>query len=303
MPGPDHQASAEPAELAALVRGIRVVEAALGDGRKVAAAAESNTAAVARKSLVALRDIAPGSILTLDSVGVRRPGTGLPPALRIVRRGPHRQNAHRRRHPVDPGHGGMRKVTAITVARSDYGILLPVLRVLKADRDIELRLIVAGMHLAPEFGSTWRAIEADGFTIDERVEMLVASDTPEGVAKSMGIGTMGFAASYSRHRPDILLTIGDRPEMHAAVIAALPFTIPVAHIHGGEVSLGAIDDALRHSMTKLSHLHFVATERCARRVRQMGEEAWRVTVSGAQGSTTCATWFCSRLPSWKHVFR
>lgn len=177
----------------------------------------------------------------------------------------------------------MRNVTAVTVARSDYGILLPVLRALKADPEIDLRLMVAGMHLAPEFGSTWRAIEADGFTIDDRVEMLVASDSPEGIALSMGIGAMGFARVYSRRRPDILLAIGDRAEMHAAVIAALPFTIPVAHIHGGEVSIGAIDDALRHSMTKLSHLHFVATERCAGRVKQMGEEPWRVTVSGAPG--------------------
>ncbi len=159
------------------------------------------------------------------------------------------------------------------------------------------------MHLAPEFGSTWRAIEADGFTIDDRVEMLVASDTPEGVAKSMGVGTMGFAQIYSRRRPDILLAIGDRAEMHAAVIAALPFTIPVAHIHGGEVSLGAIDDALRHSMTKLSHLHFVATERCARRVKQMGEEPWRVTVSGAPGLDNLRDMVYCPPPNWKHAFR
>jgi UDP-N-acetylglucosamine 2-epimerase (non-hydrolysing)/GDP/UDP-N,N'-diacetylbacillosamine 2-epimerase (hydrolysing) len=137
------------------------------------------------------------------------------------------------------------------------------------------------MHLSPEFGLTVRAIEADGLPIEDRVEMLLSSDSPEGIAKSMGLGTIGFAQVYGRQRPDILLTLGDRAEMHAAVLAALPFKIPVAHIHGGEISLGAIDDALRHSMTKLSHLHFVATERCARRVVQMGEEPWRVTVSGA----------------------
>jgi UDP-N-acetylglucosamine 2-epimerase (non-hydrolysing)/GDP/UDP-N,N'-diacetylbacillosamine 2-epimerase (hydrolysing) len=175
----------------------------------------------------------------------------------------------------------MRHITAVTVARSDYGIFLPVLRRLRDDPDIQLHLIAAGMHLSPEFGLTIRAIEADGLPIDDRVEMLLSSDSPEGIAKSMGLGTIGFAQVYGRRRPDILLTLGDRAEMHAAVIAALPFKIPVAHIHGGEISLGAIDDALRHSMTKLSHLHFVATERCARRVVQMGEESWRVTVSGA----------------------
>jgi len=110
---------------------------------------------------------------------------------------------------------------------------------------------------------------------------LLLSDTPEGIAKSMGLGTIGFAQVYGRRRPDILLALGDRAEMHAAVVAALPFTIPVAHIHGGEVSFGAIDDAMRHSITKLSHLHFVATQRCAERIVQMGEEPWRVTVSGA----------------------
>jgi UDP-hydrolysing UDP-N-acetyl-D-glucosamine 2-epimerase len=177
----------------------------------------------------------------------------------------------------------MRTITAVTVARSDYGILLPVLRRLQEDPELELRLIVSGMHLSPEFGLTYRAIEADGFAIDDRVEMLLSSDTPEGIAKSMGLGTAGFAQAYARRPPDILLALGDRAEMHAAVVAALPFLIPVAHVHGGEVSLGAIDDALRHSITKMSHLHFVATERCARRVVQMGEEPWRVTVSGAPG--------------------
>jgi len=113
--------------------------------------------------------------------------------------------------------------------------------------------------------------------------MMLSSDTPEGVAKSMGLGTIGFAQAYARSRPDILLVLGDRFEMHAAVVAALPFGIPVAHIHGGELTLGAMDDALRHSITKMSHLHFVATEDYARRVIQMGEEPWRVLVSGSPG--------------------
>lgn len=175
----------------------------------------------------------------------------------------------------------MRTLGVVTVARSDYGIYLPVLRKIQADPELRLQLIVSGMHLAPEFGLTVKAIEADGFEIADRVEMLVASDTPEAVAKSMGLGLIGFAQSYARLRPDILLVLGDRFEMHTAALAALPFKIPVAHIHGGELTEGAIDDALRHSMTKLSHLHFVATDEYARRVIQLGEQPWRVTVSGA----------------------
>jgi len=169
----------------------------------------------------------------------------------------------------------------VTVARSDYGIYLPLLRKIQSDPDLHLYLIVAGMHLSPEFGLTVEAIEADGFDIGDRVEMLLSSDTPQGIAKSMGLGTIGFAQAYARFRPDILVVLGDRFEMHAAALAALPFKIPVAHIHGGEITQGAIDDALRHSMTKLSHLHFVSTQEYARRVIRMGEEPWRVVVSGA----------------------
>ena len=175
----------------------------------------------------------------------------------------------------------MRTIGVVTVARSDYSIYLPVLKKIQADPNLRLHLIVAGMHLSPEFGSTVDAIEEDGFEIGDRVEMLLSSDTAEGVAKSMGVGTMGFAQCYARSRPDILIVLGDRFEMHAAASAALPFTIPVAHLHGGEITEGAIDDALRHSITKLSHLHFVASEEYRLRILQMGEEPWRVTVSGA----------------------
>jgi len=177
----------------------------------------------------------------------------------------------------------MRTIGVVTVARSDYGLYLPVLRRIQAEPDLRLHLIVAGTHLSPDFGLTVREIERGGFPIGDRVEMMLSSDTPEGVAKSMGLGTIGFAQAYARSRPDILLVLGDRFEMHAAVVAALPFGIPVAHIHGGELTLGAMDDALRHSITKMSHLHFVATEDYARRVIQMGEEPWRVLVSGSPG--------------------
>jgi len=188
---------------------------------------------------------------------------------------------HRGWHAAYAGDAGVRTIGVVTVARSDYGIYLPLLRKIQADPDLRLHLIVAGMHLSPEFGLTVKAIEADGFEIGERVEMLLSSDTPEGIAKSMGLGTIGFAQAYARFQPDILVVLGDRFEMHAAALAALPFKIPVAHIHGGEITQGAIDDALRHSMTKLSHLHFVSTQEYAQRVIQMGEEPWRVTVSGA----------------------
>jgi UDP-hydrolysing UDP-N-acetyl-D-glucosamine 2-epimerase len=169
----------------------------------------------------------------------------------------------------------------VTVSRSDYGIYQPVLERIRDDPDLALRLFVGGMHLSPEFGLTVREIEADGFEVAERVEMLVSSDTPEGVALSMGIGTMGFARAYARVRPDILVVLGDRFEMHSAAVAAVPFCIPIAHIHGGESTLGAIDEQIRHSITKLSHVHFVATEAYASRVLQMGEEPWRVVVCGA----------------------
>jgi UDP-hydrolysing UDP-N-acetyl-D-glucosamine 2-epimerase len=175
----------------------------------------------------------------------------------------------------------VRTIGVVTVGRSDYGIYLPILRRIQPEPDLHLHLIAAGMHLSPEFGLTVCAIEEDGFEVSERVEMLLSSDTPEGIAKSMGLGTIGFAQAYARSRPDILLVLGDRFEMHAAVVAALPFRIPVAHIHGGEGTEGAIDDCLRHSITKLSHIHFVATEEYAGRVIQMGEEPWRVIVSGA----------------------
>lgn len=156
-----------------------------------------------------------------------------------------------------------------------------MLRRIQADPDLSLHLIVGGMHLSPEFGLSVNAIERDGFPIGDRVEMLLSSDTPIAVAKSMGLGVIGFAESYARKRPDLLLAMGDRFEMHAAVLAAVPFGIPIAHIHGGEVTTGAIDDALRHGISKFAHLHFPATADYADRLRRLGEEPWRITVSGA----------------------
>jgi UDP-hydrolysing UDP-N-acetyl-D-glucosamine 2-epimerase len=176
-----------------------------------------------------------------------------------------------------------RAIGVVTGARSDYGLLRPVLKRIVADPQLKLVLFVTGMHLSPSFGFTVRSIEDDGFNISERIEMLVASDTPQGISKSVGLGIIGFSQAYSRTRPDLLLVMGDRFETLAAVVAALPYTIPVAHISGGEITEGVIDDAIRHSITKMSHLHFVAMDEYRERIIQMGEEPWRVTVTGEPG--------------------
>ena len=175
----------------------------------------------------------------------------------------------------------MRTITVVTGARSDYGIYLPVLREIEADAELRLELMVTGMHLAPEFGSPVEHIAADGFAIRDRIPMLLASDDPQAIAQSTGLGTIGFAQAFARSRPEILLLLGDRYEMLAAAVASLPFKIPLAHIHGGESTEAAMDEAIRHAITKFSHLHFAATEAYARRIMQLGEEPWRVVVSGA----------------------
>lgn len=177
----------------------------------------------------------------------------------------------------------MRTIGVVTVARSDYGIYLPLLRRIRASDELDLYLIVTGMHLSPAFGNTVDMIHADGFEVHEQVDSLLASGTPEGVSKSIGMGVIGFAQSFARFLPDILVVLGDRFEMFAAATAALPFKLPIAHIHGGESTEGAIDESFRHSLSKMSHLHFASTEIYAQRIIQMGEEPWRVTNSGAPG--------------------
>ena len=175
----------------------------------------------------------------------------------------------------------MRTIGVVTVSRSDYGIYLPILRKIQQDPDLRLGLLVSGTHLFKKFGFTLQIIEKDMFPIEAKIEISSLSDTPGDIAKALGMGVTGFAHSYERFRPDILLVLGDRYEMFSAVTAALIFKIPVAHIHGGESSEGLIDEALRHSITKMSHLHFVSTKHYANRVIQMGEEPWRVFVCGA----------------------
>jgi len=185
--------------------------------------------------------------------------------------------------------GAAKRIGVVTVSRSDYGHLRPVLEALRRAPDLELLLLVAGMHLASEFGLTVRDIEADGFPISARVEMLGGGDTPEAVAAATGRGVAGFGKAFARLCPDVVVVLGDRFEMLAAAVAALPFALPVAHIHGGEVSEGAMDNQIRHAITKLAHLHFVSAEPHARRIAAMGEEPWRIHTVGAPGLDRLAT--------------
>jgi UDP-hydrolysing UDP-N-acetyl-D-glucosamine 2-epimerase len=176
-----------------------------------------------------------------------------------------------------------RTIGVVTVARSDYGHLVPLLEALRDTPGITLQLYVAGAHLSPRFGETVSAIEADGWPISARVETIGASDAAVEVAAGTGAGVAGFARAFAAGRPDLIVVLGDRAEMLAAAVAALPLAIPVAHLHGGEVTEGAIDEQARHAITKLAHLHFPAAEPYARRIRQMGEEPWRVHCVGAPG--------------------
>jgi UDP-N-acetylglucosamine 2-epimerase (non-hydrolysing)/GDP/UDP-N,N'-diacetylbacillosamine 2-epimerase (hydrolysing) len=177
----------------------------------------------------------------------------------------------------------MRKICVVTGTRAEYGLLFWLLKEIEADTELQLQIIVTGMHLSPEFGLTYRTIEEDGFIIDARVEMLLSSDTPVGIAKSIGLGIIGFADVLERLKPDVMVVLGDRFEILAATQAALVARVPVAHIHGGETTEGAIDESIRHSITKMSHLHFVAAEPYRSRVIQMGEQPDTVFNVGALG--------------------
>lgn len=176
-----------------------------------------------------------------------------------------------------------RKIALFTGTRAEYGLLYWLMKDLQANDQFELQVIVSGMHLSPEFGETWREIEQDGFHIDAKVEMLLSSNTPVGVVKSMGIGTLGFADALDRLQPDMVVVLGDRFEALAFVQAALIMQIPIAHLHGGEITEGAYDDAIRHAISKMANLHFVAAESYRRRVIQMGESPDRVFNVGAIG--------------------
>lgn len=177
-----------------------------------------------------------------------------------------------------------KKIAVFTGTRAEYGLLYWLMKDIEADTDLCLQIIASGAHLSPEFGLTWRQIENDGFKIDATVEMLLSSDTPAGVVKSMGIALIGLADVYHRLNPDFIIILGDRYEALAAAEAAMLMRIPVVHLHGGEVTEGAYDDAIRHAITKLSYLHFTATEQYRQRVIQLGEAPERVFNVGTIGN-------------------
>lgn len=177
----------------------------------------------------------------------------------------------------------MKKICVMTGTRAEYGLLKPLMKKIQDDSELELQIVATGMHLSPEFGLTYREIEQDGFKIAERNEMLLSSDTPNGITKSVGLGMVGFADIFTRIMPDMVVILGDRYEMLAAAAAAMIHRIPIAHIHGGELTLGAMDDAIRHSITKMSTLHFASTEEYRKRIIQLGESPERVFTVGALG--------------------
>lgn len=176
-----------------------------------------------------------------------------------------------------------KKVAVFTGTRAEYGLLFWLLKDIQNDPDLTLQLLVSGMHLSPEFGETYKQIEKDGFNIDEKIEILLSSDSAVGTAKSMGLGVLGFADALSRLAPDVLVILGDRFEALAAAQTAMILRIPILHLHGGEITEGAYDDAIRHAITKLSYLHGTSTEEYRQRVIQLGESPERVKNVGAIG--------------------
>ncbi len=176
-----------------------------------------------------------------------------------------------------------RKICVITGTRAEYGLLYPVMKKIEASGKLELQLIATTMHFSEEFGSTYKQIEKDGFTIDEKIENLLSSDTKSSIAKSTGLATILISDVFKRLEPDVVLLLGDRFETLAAATTAMLMNIPIAHIHGGEITEGAIDEQIRHAITKMSYLHFTSTEIYRKRVIQMGEDPKRVFCTGAPG--------------------
>jgi len=171
----------------------------------------------------------------------------------------------------------------VTGSRAEYGLLYWLLKEIQATPEFDLQIAATGMHLSPEFGSTYQKIENDGFIINEKVEMLLSSDTPSAISKSTGLGMIGFADAFNDLKPDLLIVLGDRYEIFAATTVAMFAKIPIAHIHGGETTQGAFDEAIRHSITKMAWWHFVATEEYKNRVIQLGESPSRVYNVGGLG--------------------
>lgn len=177
----------------------------------------------------------------------------------------------------------MRKIAVFTGTRAEYGLLYWIIRGLQESTDIELKLFAGGMHMSHEFGYTIDAIEKDGFVVDEKMEFLLSSDTPVGISKSMGLALISASDVMERHQPDLLVILGDRFESMALAISAMNCRVPICHIHGGETTEGAIDEAIRHSISKMAHIHFTATEEYRKRVIQLGETPNSVFNFGAPG--------------------
>lgn len=182
----------------------------------------------------------------------------------------------------------MRRICVVTGTRAEFGLLRTLLTELKNAPDIELQIVATGAHLSPGHGYTIDEIRAEGFAVDEQVDMLLASDQPRAVGQALGLGVIGLTGALSRLSPDLVVLLGDRYEALAAAQAAMMLGIPIAHIHGGEVTEGAIDEAIRHAITKMSHLHFVAAEEFKRRVIQLGEDPDTVHLVGALGLDSIA---------------
>lgn len=177
----------------------------------------------------------------------------------------------------------MKKICVVTATRAEYGLLKPLMDLIQESADLKLQIIATGAHLSPEFGLTYKQIEADGFTINEKIEILLSSDTAGSIVKTMGLAMNGMADVLPRLSPDLLVILGDRYEMLAIASAATIFKVPIAHLHGGEITEGAYDDAIRHAITKLSHLHFASTDEYRNRIIQMGEDPDRIFNVGAIG--------------------
>jgi GDP/UDP-N,N'-diacetylbacillosamine 2-epimerase (hydrolysing) len=177
----------------------------------------------------------------------------------------------------------MKKICVVTGTRAEYGLLYWLIKGINDDPELELQLLVTGMHISPEFGLTWKQIEQDGFPISRKIEILLSSDSSIGISKSMALAQISFAEALDQLKPDLLILLGDRTEIFSAASTALIAGIPIAHIHGGEITAGAYDDAIRHSITKMSLLHFTATEEYQQRVIQMGERPETVYNVGAIG--------------------
>jgi len=176
----------------------------------------------------------------------------------------------------------LRKICVVTGTRAEYGLLFWLMKEIEKDDDLELQVVVTGMHLSPEFGLTYKEIEKK-FKIDKKIEMLLSSDTAVGISKSMGLAQISFAEAYEELRPDILVVLGDRYEIFSAASAAMIARIPIAHLHGGETTEGSFDEPIRHSITKMSHVHFTATEEYKNRVIQLGEHPRTVFNVGGLG--------------------